>query len=147
MGVRRLDPRPATVSMFVWTLCVLGCLLLAPELVPVAILCFIQNISFTFVSRGRNSGSLGYHLVASLFSNGLYVLMLCISVDVLTAAEANIGAFAVAYTLSCASGSVFAHWLALRIERGKARNVQEDRVAVLEKRIDDLAARWMGGRS
>lgn len=110
----------------------------APDLWTVALLGFIQNIAFTFVSRGRNSGSLGYHLTASIFSNGIYAALLFVSIDQVAQAKANPGLFLAVYTLATMSGSIFAHWLALRIERGKAKSVQEDRFEKLQRRVAAL---------
>ena len=109
-----------------------------PRLVPLAAFLFLQNVSFTFVSRGRNSGSLAYHLVAAVFSNGLYVVNLLFSIKLLTDPETIGALFVAVYTLATLSGSVFAHWLALRVERGKARNVQEDSVTRLRQRLERL---------
>lgn len=106
-----------------------------PGLALVAGLGFLQNLAFTFVSRGRNSGSLGYHMVASIFSNGIWVTMFVIGIKITTNPEGEILPFAFVYCLSTMAGSVFAHWLARKVERGKARNVQEDRVAALEERL------------
>ena len=107
-------------------------------IVGVCLFCFIQNVSFTFVSRGRNSGSLGYHMIAAVFSNGIYAVLLFTSIDIIANAKEATWLFLTCYTLSTMSGSVFAHWLALRVERGKARNVQEDRVSLIEKTIVDM---------
>lgn len=111
-----------------------------PALWPVAALGFVQNIAFTFVSRGRNSGSLGYHLLASIFSNGIYAALLFTSIDMISQAKSNPGPFLLVYTLATMSGSIFAHWLALRLEKGKARSVQEDKFAALSKRVQQLEA-------
>jgi len=111
-----------------------------PALWPVATLGFVQNIAFTFVSRGRNSGSLGYHLLASIFSNGIYAALLFTSIDMISQAKSNPGPFLLVYTLATMSGSIFAHWLALRLEKGKARSVQEDKFAALSKRVQQLEA-------
>jgi hypothetical protein len=107
----------------------------APDLALVAGLGFLQNLAFTFVSRGRNSGSLGYHMVASVFSNGIWVTMFVIGIKITTAPDADVLPFAFVYCLSTMAGSVFAHWLARKVERGKARNVQEDRVEKIEERL------------
>jgi hypothetical protein len=114
-----------------WTVVVLQ----APSLWVVAALGFAQNLAFTFVSRGRNSGSLLYHMVASVFSNGIWLGMFVVGVKIAAQAPTFPFEFAVVYVLSTMSGSVFAHWLARKVERGKARNVQEDRVQLLEERI------------
>lgn len=40
-----------------------------------ALLLALQNASFTVVSRARNSGSDAYHAIASVFSNGIWLLV------------------------------------------------------------------------
>lgn len=39
-------------------------------------LTILQNASFTWVSRARNSKSVPYHAIAACGSNGMYVLVL-----------------------------------------------------------------------
>jgi hypothetical protein len=39
-------------------------------------LVILQNASFTLVSRARNSNSLAYHTVASVLSNGIWLLVI-----------------------------------------------------------------------
>ncbi len=108
----------------------------SPNLWPIAAVGFAQNVSFTFVSRGRNSGSLRYHMIASLFSNGLYCIMLFASFDSLMGgAKASPVLFGTVYTLTTMSGSIFAHWLAMRLEKGKGKSVQEDRVGKIERDV------------
>lgn len=106
--------------------------LFAPSLWPIALLGFVQNVAFTLVSRGRNSGSLGYHLVASLFSNSIYAVLLFLSIDMVSQAKTMPYWFLACYTLATMSGSIFAHWFALRVEKGKARSVQDDRMKMVE---------------
>lgn len=36
----------------------------------------LQNASFTLVSRARNSNSLTYHTIASVLSNGIWLLVI-----------------------------------------------------------------------
>lgn len=38
------------------------------------ILAFIQNVSFSIVSRSRNRSSIAFHLIASVFSNSIWFL-------------------------------------------------------------------------
>ena len=42
------------------------------SLVYWALLLVLQHAAFTWVSRARNSGSIGYHAIASVFSNGIF---------------------------------------------------------------------------
>jgi len=37
-------------------------------------LAFVQNISFSVVSRSRNRNNMTYHLIAAFFSNGIWFL-------------------------------------------------------------------------
>lgn len=120
------------------------------ELLVIAGFAFPQNVAFTFVSRGRNSGSLTYHLVASIFSNGIWLITQIFSIAVI-AGEFSRGAdpviltlYGIVYTLSTMPGSIFAHWLAQKLERGKARNIQEDRIEILEKQVDQLRLAMIG---
>jgi hypothetical protein len=46
------------------------------EALVIAGLAFVQNTSFSIVSRSRNRSSLTYHAIASVFSNGIYFLVL-----------------------------------------------------------------------
>ncbi len=47
---------------------------LLPVIIKILILAFIQNISFTVTSRSRNRDDLRYHMIASVFSNGIWFL-------------------------------------------------------------------------
>lgn len=42
------------------------------QLIILFILCVVQNMAFTFVSRSRNSADLSRHAVAAVFSNGIW---------------------------------------------------------------------------
>lgn len=89
-------------------------------------LLILQNAAFTLVSRARNSGSLWYHSVASLFSNGVWFLSQLILVDKFVAIlRSSDWPLAVAtglfYTGCTLAGSVGMHWLAMnKIEKGKS---------------------------
>jgi hypothetical protein len=128
---------PIILYAIAWVL-----VILEPALWPVALLGFAQNLSHTFVSRGRNSGSLGYHMLASIFSNGIYISLLVLSISLVSYMEtSDLPVFVLVYVLSTMSGSVTAHGLALRFERGKSRNVQEDRVTKIELEVKELRAK------
>jgi len=101
-----------------------------------AALLLLQNASFTWVSRARNSGSVGYHAIASIGSNGIWflnqVVITGIIVGILGPDGLN-GLFksgdygriltvAGYYTLFTVVGSVSMHWLLLKyIEKGKRK--------------------------
>ena len=90
-----------------------------------AVILFFQNISFTYVSRARSSGSLLRHFKASIFSNGIWIfsqiIMLGAMFDNLTGKHGHAIqiASAAVYTVACVSGSIFAHYLAMKTEKGK----------------------------
>lgn len=48
-----------------------------------AIVLLLQNASFTFVSRARNSASYTLHATAAMCSNSIYFIQMFISLDVL----------------------------------------------------------------
>lgn len=83
-----------------------------------------QNYAFTYVSRARNSGSLKRHLVAALQSNGVWFLQ---TIFVFTAFQnimsgsygvgLTVGAV-VCYTFFTVLGSLYAHYRALKKEKG-----------------------------
>lgn len=126
---------PAVLYALAWAL-----VAVEPSLWPVPLLGFAQNLAHTFVSRGRNSGSLAYHVIASIFSNGIYVSLLVLSISIVGYMQASgIPIFIAVFVLSTMSGSVTAHILALRLEKGKARNVQEDKLTFLKEDVEGLA--------
>jgi hypothetical protein len=46
------------------------------EILKMLGLVILQNASFTLVSRARNSKSLAYHSIASILSNGIWLLVI-----------------------------------------------------------------------
>jgi hypothetical protein len=95
-------------------------LLWAPVLVA-------QNFAFTFVSRARNSGSLRRHMIAAIFSNGVWFLSQIIIFSVLfQAMTGKLGwrlqiAAGIYYTVFTMAGSLLAHYWSLKTEKGLAR--------------------------
>lgn len=75
----------------------------------------LQNAAFTWVSRARNSGSLSYHGLAAVFSNGIWLLVIrkvVINFD-------NVP-LQVTYLIAAVCGSVLMHWFSMRyLEKGK----------------------------
>lgn len=97
------------------------------EFLAWAIFLVLQNASFTFVSRARNSGSYMLHAVAAVLSNGIWIAAQFVSLSIIidaiktgTWAEAvGIGAF---YTFFTVLGSVAMHWVGVNyIEKGKRK--------------------------
>jgi hypothetical protein len=86
---------------------------------------FAQNASFTLVSRARNSGSIGYHALASVASNGIWILSMYFVVDKLHDAKGDwarmleVGLFYTAFTVA---GATFMHWFSMTyLEKGKRK--------------------------
>lgn len=84
-----------------------------------------QNFAFTFVSRARNSGSLRRHLIASVFSNGIWFLsQMFIFSRMFAMMTGRFGTWAAIgtgayYTVFTILGSLAAHHFALKTEKGK----------------------------
>lgn len=87
----------------------------------------LQNASFTFVSRARNSGSYALHAIAAVCSNGVWIagqfVSLSIIIDAIKtgtlAEKAGVVAFYTAFTVA---GSVLMHWVGVTyIEKGKRK--------------------------
>lgn len=86
-----------------------------------------QNAAFTWVSRARNSRSLGYHAIASVASNGVWFLGLGLAInkvnEAMRADDWTLLALTAAfYTTFTVLGSVGMHHLLMtRVERGARR--------------------------
>lgn len=91
-----------------------------------AFLLILQNFAFTFVSRARSSGSLKRHVVAAFFSNGVwFVSQVIIFTTIFAMIKGDYGIaksiFAgIYYTIFTITGSVLAHYWALKTEKGKS---------------------------
>lgn len=100
--------------------------MLALQLTGWAAVLFAQNYSFTYVSRARNSGSLLRHAKAAVFSNAIWIfsqiLMLGPMFDSLTGKHGlhqQIIAGAI-YTVATVAGSIAAHVVAKKTEKGSS---------------------------
>lgn len=82
-----------------------------PALYIVA-LAFIQNVSFSIVSRSRNRDNMRYHVIAATFSNLLWFL----TFRELIVADMS-WVMLPGYTLGTVAGSVFGVKISMRIER------------------------------
>lgn len=92
-----------------------------------ALILLMQNASFTLVSRARNSGSLKFHALAAVGSNGIWFVGLMFAVDkIKEAKDAHdiwllIGS-AVFYTIFTVIGSVSMHYISMKyLESGKRK--------------------------
>jgi uncharacterized membrane protein len=95
------------------------------NLVVWAVLLVLQNAAFTWVSRARNSGSIGYHALASVFSNGIFFATNLILIGLVTTrdrAPAELIVLGIIYVVSTVTGSVLMHGVSMRfLERGKRK--------------------------
>jgi len=92
-----------------------------------AVVLLLQNASFTWVSRARNSGNIKYHAIAAVGSNGIWFVTQFIVVGIIARAIAShdYGLAVRAglwYTLWTVIGSVFMHWFLMKhIEKGSRK--------------------------
>lgn len=90
-----------------------------------AFILIAQNFAFTFVSRARNSGSIKRHVIAAVFSNGVWFISQTIIFsklfEYISGKHGLLWAAAVGlyYTLFTIIGSVSAHYFSLANEKGK----------------------------
>ena len=82
-------------------------------------LTILQNASFTLVSRARNSSSLMYHTLASVLSNGIWLLVIR---HVVTNFDNWI--LMVTYVIGAVIGSISMHYIAMKyFEKPKIKKV------------------------
>lgn len=90
-----------------------------------SLLLVLQNASFTWVSRARNSGSVAYNALASVFSNLIWFVGQLIVVNKIIEYKNNPQMLAICaffYTVFCVSGSVSAQYVLMRwVERGRRK--------------------------
>lgn len=92
-----------------------------------ALILLIQNASFTLVSRARNSGSLKFHALAAVGSNGVWFISQFIVVnkivEVLKTHNVPLAIFsAVFYTTFTVIGSIGMHYVSMKyFETGKRK--------------------------
>lgn len=72
----------------------------------------IQNISFTMVSRSRNRDNKVYHVIAAIFSNGIYFLVFKVMMDSKFAIE-----LILPYVAGTVTGSVLGMKVSMIIEK------------------------------
>lgn len=89
----------------------------------------LQNAAFTWVSRARNSGSLSYHAVAAVCSNGIWFASNIILIGVVakflndaSAPNSLMVIYGVIYIAGTVTGSVLMHYVSMRwLEAGKRK--------------------------
>ena len=69
----------------------------------------LQNASFTLVSRARNSHSLSYNAIASVLSNGIWLLVISKVVQNFDSPEMML-----AYLCGSVVGSVAMHYISMK---------------------------------
>ena len=75
-------------------------------------LAFIQNVSFSLVSRARNRDHVGYHAAASVFSNGVWFATFHLLVT-----SAMTWVLFIPYLIGTVAGSLFGAKVSMRIEK------------------------------
>lgn len=95
------------------------------QLLAWSLLLVVQTAAFTWVSRARNSGSYGYHAVASVFSNGIWFVSQFILVSMIAYNKMSMHTAVVCglvYVLSTVTGAISMHWLSINyLEKGKRK--------------------------
>jgi hypothetical protein len=99
---------------------------MAIELSVLAVVAFVQNMAFTWVSRSRNSGDPSYHRWASWCSNGIWFITTLLIWNQLWAALTNgdwwrIAATGAVYIIATTEGSVLMMKILLKKETGKRK--------------------------
>lgn len=82
------------------------------EYLTIAILAFVQSVSFSLVSRSRNRDNQTYHIIASTISNLIWFLTL----RQLVLADMTV-ALLLPYMAGTVPGSVYGSRLSMKIER------------------------------
>lgn len=78
----------------------------------------LQNASFTLVSRARNSNSILFHTIASVLSNGMWLLVIK---QVVTNFDNPV--LLVTYLIGSVTGSILMHYISMKhIEKLKIFN-------------------------
>lgn len=82
------------------------------EIITLTGLAYVQSISFSLVSRSRNRNNITYHIIASVFSNGVWFL----TFRELVLSDMNLILF-VPYTIGTVAGSVTGVKISQKIEQ------------------------------
>lgn len=99
------------------------------------ILAFVQSVSFSIVSRSRNRSSLRYHLIASVFSNGIWFL----TFRQLVLANMTMFLFPF-YTLGTVAGSLYGVTISMKIESW-LQATSDDHIKKPDPVLEDLKRR------
>lgn len=95
------------------------------KLILWALLLIVQNMAFTWVSRARNSGSVKYHAIASIHSNGIWYISQFILIGIITTETKtmwDIVKIGVIYTAATTTGAIIMHLVSMKyLEKGKRK--------------------------
>jgi hypothetical protein len=96
------------------------------SLVVLAVVAFMQNMAFTWVSRSRNSGDPNYHRYAALSSNGIWFITTLLIWNQLFGALTQgewwkIALTGLVYVIATTEGSVLMMKVLLKTETGKRK--------------------------
>lgn len=80
--------------------------------ITILALAFIQNVSFSMVSRSRNRNNLSYHLIAATGANVIWFL----TFKELVTHDMNL-TLLVPYTVGTVAGSLFGVKISMQVER------------------------------
>jgi hypothetical protein len=90
------------------------------------LLLVLQNAAFTWVSRARNSGSIGYHAIAAVFSNGIWFVSQFLLISMVAKPGMpleEITLYGIFYVLGTVIGSLLMHWISMRYMESGNRKV------------------------
>lgn len=77
------------------------------------VMAYVQNISFSIVSRSRNRNNMTYHLLAAVGSNVAWF----VTMKYLIVAQQMTWLLMIPYTIGTVSGSVTGQWISMKIEK------------------------------
>lgn len=82
------------------------------QIIKILVLAFIQNTSFSIVSRSRNRDNITYHIIAALFSNTIWFL----TMRELVVSDMTV-ILLLPYILGTVAGSVYGVKISMKIEK------------------------------
>lgn len=105
-------------------------------------LSFIQNISFSIVSRSRNRSSLAFHLIASIFSNSIWFL----TFRHLVTRDMSLSLFpwyCIGTVIGSLQGVKISMWIEKKLHAESDAHLKSKiNVEDLQKRIRELEQQW-----
>lgn len=82
------------------------------QIIKILVLAFIQNTSFSIVSRSRNRDNIQYHIIAAVFSNTIWFM----TMRELVVSDMTL-LLLIPYTLGTVAGSVYGVKISMKIEK------------------------------